>query len=143
EVSPPLRVARFAIPIGISGSASGRALAISPDGTRIAAVTDRGLVVRVRDQLDTFRLSGLSAPGAGAPFFSPDGQWIGLTDGQTLKKVPSAGGPAVQIAESGPAAIASWDVDGIVFGDMNGLFYLEPKADAPRNLQLRLGANEQ
>jgi serine/threonine-protein kinase len=136
-------VARFAVPIAISPSTSGRALAISPDGTRIAAVTGRGLVVRVRDQLDTFRLAELSAPGAGAPFFSPDGQWIGLTDGQILKKIPSAGGPAVQIAESGPAAIASWDADGIVFGGMNGLYYIEPDSDVPRSLPVKLGANEQ
>jgi eukaryotic-like serine/threonine-protein kinase len=142
-VSAPPPVARFAIPVAITASPSGRALAISADGSRIAVVTDRGLAVRTRDQLDTLQLSGLSAPGAGAPFFSPDGQWIAFTDGQSLKKVPSTSGPVVQIAESGPAAVASWSDGGIVFADMNGLFHIATEGSAPRALQAGLGANEQ
>ena len=137
------RVTRFAIPMAISANPSGRALAISSDGARIAVATDRGLVVRARDQLDTLQLSGLSGAGAGAPFFSPDGRWIAFTDGQALKRVPSTGGPAVLIAESGPAAIASWSDGGIVFADMNGLFHIAPEGSAPRTLPAGLGANEQ
>jgi serine/threonine-protein kinase len=143
EMSAPPRVARFAIPMAITASSSGRALAISSDGVRIAAVTDGGLAVRARDQLDTLQLSGLSAPGAGAPFFSPDGRWIAFTDGQSLKKVPSTGGRVVQIAESGPAAIASWGAGGIVFADVNGLFHIAPEGGAPRALRAELGSNEQ
>jgi serine/threonine-protein kinase len=143
EVSAAPRVAVFTIPVASSTSSSGRALAISSDGARIAVATDRGLVVRARDQLDTLRLSGLSGAGAGAPFFSPDGQWIAFTDGQALKRVPSTGGPAVLIAESGPAAIASWGDGGIVFANMNGLFHIAPEGGAPRDLRAGLGANEQ
>src|SRR6185436_8464630 len=141
EAAP--RVARFAIPMAISASSSGRALAISSDGARIAVLTSGGLAVRARDQLDTLQLPGLSGPGAGAPFFSPDGRWIAFTDGQALLKVPSTGGPAVHIAESGPGAIASWGDGGIVFADMNGLFQIAREGGAPRKLEAGLGANEQ
>ena len=143
EVPEAPHVARFAIPIAISASPAGRALAISPDGARIAIVTDGGLVVRARDQLDTLRLAGLSDPGAGAPFFSPDGRWIAFTDGQALKRVPSTSGRAVQIAESGPATIASWSDGGIVYASMNGLFHIAPDGGAARELQAGLGTNEQ
>jgi serine/threonine-protein kinase len=143
QVSAAPQVVRFAIPVPTVSNSSGRWLAISPDGARIAVVTDRGLVVRARDQLDTPRLSGLSAPGAGAPFFSPDGQWIAFTDGQALKRIPSTGGPAVQIAESGPAAIASWGDGGIVYASMNGLFHIARDGGAPRQLAAGLGINEQ
>jgi len=141
--SPAPRVARFEIPLAVWGSSSGRALAISSDGARIAVVTDSGLVVRARDQLDTLRLGGLSAPGAGAPFFSPDGRWIAFTDGQALKKVPSTSGPTEQIAETGPATIASWGDGGIVYASMSGLFYIAREGSAPRALPAGLGANEQ
>ena len=142
-VSAAPRVTRFAIPMAITASSSGRALAISSDGERIAAVTSGGLVVRARDQLDTLQIPGLSAPGAGAPFFSPDGRWIAFTDGQALKKIPSTGGPTEQIAESGPAAIASWGDGGIVFAGMNGLFHIAPGGGAPLALPAGLGVNEQ
>ena len=143
EVSAPPRVARFSIPIAITASPSGRALAISSDGARIAVVTGVGLVVRTRDQLETLQLGGLSAPGAGAPFFSPDGRWVAFTDGQALKKVPSTSGPTVQIAESGPAAIANWGDGGIVYAGMNGLFHIAPDGGAPRALPAGLGVYEQ
>jgi eukaryotic-like serine/threonine-protein kinase len=143
QVAAAPRVARFSIPVPIVPSSSGRALAISSDGERIAVATDGGFIVRARDQLDALQLPGLSAPGAGAPFFSPDGQWIAFTDGQALKKIPSTGGPTKQIAESGPAALGSWGDDGIVFGDMNGLFYIAPEGGVPRELRTGVGANEQ
>ena len=143
QVTAAPRVARFSIPIPIWSSPYGRSLAISSDGERIAVATDRGLVVRARDQLDPLQLLALSGFGAGAPFFSPDGQWVAFVDGPVLKKVPSTGGPAVRIAESGPGTIASWGDRGIVFGAMNGLFYIGPEGGVPRELPAGLGANEQ
>ena len=144
QVSATPHVVRFSIPVpAFFSSPAGRSLAISSDGERIAIATDRGLVVRARDQLETSGLAGLSTPGAGAPFFSPDGQWVAFTDGTLLKKVPSTGGPVVQIADSGPATIASWGDGGIVFGAMNGLFYLASEGGVPRELPAALGPNEQ
>ena len=54
--------------------------------------------------------------GADGPFFSPDGNWIGFWAGNTLKKVPAAGGPPATIAQvSGVGWGASWAEDGTIF----------------------------
>src|SRR4029453_10092313 len=56
--------------------------------------------------------------GGVAPFFSPDGQWIGFFARGQIKKVPVAGGPAVVICtvetvQGGWGA--SWAEDGTIF----------------------------
>jgi serine/threonine-protein kinase len=58
-----------------------------------------------------------------APFFSPDGQWIGFATGAGLRKVPVGGGPPITIVEHPDIRGASWGVDGmIVFGSTTGLW---------------------
>src|SRR5204863_1130031 len=83
-----------------------RDLAVTPDGSRVIYVGNRGtqLFVRALDAL---------APVAvytGLPhglFVSPDGQWIGFADSRgVLKRVAVTGGPAVTLAT----------VDGSLFG---------------------------
>ena len=140
---PPPRVARFAIPASLSTTGTTGALAISPDGARFAYVSGLGLFVRSREGLDVTLVPGVAGPRAGAPFFSPDGKWIGFTDGQALRKVPITGGPAVTIAEVGPAAMASWTAEGILFADMRGLFRVSAEGGTPEALPTNLGANEQ
>jgi hypothetical protein len=56
--------------------------------------------------------------GGVAPFFSPDGQWIGFFTRGQIKKLPVAGGPAVvicsvQTVQGGWGA--SWAEDGTIF----------------------------
>src|SRR5262245_6836983 len=91
-------------PLVINGN--GRDLAITPDGTHIVYVGGANgsrLYVRALDQYDVTSISGVGSPGH--PFISPNGQWIGFFDGGTsLKKVPLAGGPAVEIAAIGPSS---------------------------------------
>ncbi len=96
--------------------------AISPDGTRIVyAAVDSGaartrLYLRALDQLEGTPLQGTE--DAVAPFFSPDGLWIGFTsdDDDHLKKVPVTGGPAITLAEDVQQgfASASWGDDGYI-----------------------------
>jgi eukaryotic-like serine/threonine-protein kinase len=85
-----------AAPFGL-GRAS---LTISPDGSRLVYVAQRGagtqLYLRALDQLDAVPLPGTE--GAYQPFFSPDGRWIGFFAGRELKKVAVVGGPAVTLA---------------------------------------------
>jgi eukaryotic-like serine/threonine-protein kinase len=140
---PPRPLARFMIPADVSATPSGRAVALSSDGARLAYVSAQGLFVRSRDQLEVTLVHRLSGPGAGAPFFSPDGKWIGFTDGQALTRVPVAGGPAVTIAEVGAAAVASWSAEDIVFADMRGLFRVPARGGAPQALLTNLGPHEQ
>jgi serine/threonine-protein kinase len=52
--------------------------------------------------------------GAVAPFFSPDGQWIGFFAGGKLKKVSVSGGAAVTLASAPNPGGASWSNQGTV-----------------------------
>src|SRR5262249_49421727 len=75
-----------------------RDLAITPDGSRIIYVGNRGsqLFVRALDGLEPVAVFTGVPRG---PFVSPDGQWIGFFDrGNTLKKVAVTGGPAITLA---------------------------------------------
>jgi Tol biopolymer transport system component/predicted Ser/Thr protein kinase len=98
---------------------AGSSIALSPDGNLLVIATtgreERELFVRKLDDLEATALPGTT--GAAAPFFSPDGRWIGFyADGQ-LRRVPKEGGPPVTITEApGSPTGASWGQDGrIVF----------------------------
>jgi Tol biopolymer transport system component len=70
-----------------------RTLVISPDGTRVVYVGRKGtqLFVRPMDQLDAAPLGEPGTPRH--PFMSPDGTWIGVFEGGTIKNVAMSGGP--------------------------------------------------
>jgi serine/threonine-protein kinase len=118
EPVPP-RVSRLAI--ASSGTAAltiggnDPDLAIAPDGSRVIYTGNRGtqIFVRALDALEPV------AVFTGAPrglFVSPDGQWIGFTDGTAvLKKVAVTGGPPVTLAtlDGGPRG-ATWGPDGTI-----------------------------
>ena len=98
---------------------AGSSIALSPDGSLLVIAAtgreERELYVRSLDGLDATALPGTT--GAAAPFFSPDGIWIGFfADGQ-LRRVPREGGPPVTITEApGSPTGASWGENGqIIF----------------------------
>ena len=67
------------------------------------------------DQLEATALSGPGAPQA--VFFSPDRQWVGFFDSDTLKKVAITGGPAVMVCRidtANGASGATWGADGTI-----------------------------
>ena len=107
-------------------------VAISQDGTRVAYVAVAGtpeteengelvspqaqtfgLVVRKLDQLAPTPLP--ETAGGAAPFFSPDGRWIGFFSGGALKKVSSDGGPPVTLCQVPHILGASWGDDGFIY----------------------------
>ncbi len=113
-VSP--RVSRLSIaPSGnaaLSINGTDRDLTITPDGSRVVYIGNRGtqLFVRALDALEPV------AVFTGAPrglFVSYDGQWIGFVDGTTtLKKVAVTGGPAITLATlDGTPRGATWGPD--------------------------------
>ena len=121
----PAPVVRFAITPAageaLTVQGNDRDLAISPDGMRIVY---RGgdparIFTRAIQDLDPVSLDGTTE--GRAPFFSPDGRWIGffLRTGNDveLRKVALAGGAPVTIARAtGLPRGASWgDDDVIVF----------------------------
>jgi len=103
-----------------SGTAFDRrapALALSPDGRLLAwSACDSTcrLYIRPLDQLDARAISGTD--DASAPFFSPDGRWIGFFAAGKLRKVAIAGGMPVVITDAAQPFGAVWLADGhIVF----------------------------
>ena len=97
----------------------GSVVAISPDGTRLvyasAAVPGAStkLFTRRLDQPNATELPGTQ--GATAPFFSPDGQWVGFFAGGKMNKVSVEGGAVVPLGNFGADAGASWGEDGNIF----------------------------
>jgi Tol biopolymer transport system component/predicted Ser/Thr protein kinase len=100
------------------------ALALSPDGTHLAYVAIRGgtqqLYLRAMDSPEARPISGTE--GAVAPFFSPDGQWLGFFTSGKLKKISVNGGAALTLSDVAAAAVAgSWgDGGSIIFQSLVG-----------------------
>ncbi len=113
-------VTRFTINESTQVSNAG-GLAISSDGTRLAYVTQRGLVVRSRDRLDATLVASRNLV-QGSPFFSPDGQWLGFKGWSALRKVPVAGGPVSVVQDQRLSAVGTWVGDDIIFSDITGVF---------------------
>jgi eukaryotic-like serine/threonine-protein kinase len=97
----------------------GLALALSPDGSRIAYVTRASstagakLYVREMDKATAIPLDGTT--GASNPFFSPDGQWIGFFADNKVKKVSVRGGAPITLCDSNANRGAAWGEDGYIY----------------------------
>jgi eukaryotic-like serine/threonine-protein kinase len=104
-------VRQFSIPVTQTRSD----LALSPDGRLLVYVVGGerpGLVARALDGLSTEPIRG--GERGIAPFFSPDGAWIGFFADGKLKRVPSAGGSAVTIADAPANGHGAWGDDGTI-----------------------------
>jgi eukaryotic-like serine/threonine-protein kinase len=121
QTPPPQRpVSRFAIslPAGQRLAALDEpAIALSPDGTRLAYIAAQGkglpqLYIRAMESPEAKLIPGTE--GAVNPFFSPDGQWVGFFAGNKLKKVSVSGGAAVTLGDALSAQGASWSSQGMI-----------------------------
>jgi len=116
----PQPVSRFVVnlPPGqqLAGLESGPAEALSPDGSHLAYVAQQGgtqqLYLRAMDSLEARPIP--STEGATAPFFSPDGQWLGFFAGGKLKKVSVSGGAALTLGDAVNSGGASWGNHGMI-----------------------------
>ena len=90
---------------------------ISPDGRRLifVAPTAEGkklLWVRSLDDPSARALTGTE--GASYPFWSPDSQLIGFFADRKLKKIDTAGGPALALCDAPDARGGTWNRDGVI-----------------------------
>jgi DNA-binding winged helix-turn-helix (wHTH) protein/Tol biopolymer transport system component len=113
-VSPIVRM-RLQPTSGTTFDSRAAAFTLSPDGHVVAwSACDKtcSLYVRRVDQLDPRPLPGTE--DASAPFFSPDGRWIGFFASGKLRKVALAGGTPTAIAEAPQPFGAVWMPDGTI-----------------------------
>ena len=96
-------------------------LAISHDASTVAFASSTGLQIR---RLDQKNLVTIPTGASSSPFFSPDGDWIGVFTGDALAKVPTSGGtPITLVATIDRPTGGAWRADGtIVFATAEGLF---------------------
>ena len=133
----PLQPAEALTPSRFSGIRPSRlAFALSPDGRRLVFAGIKGsdalLYARDFDRPEAMPLKGTE--GGFAPFFSPDGSWIGFWVGSTIKKAPSSGGPPTTICElaAGSYSGASWADNGsIFFAGREGIFRVPESGGTP------------
>jgi serine/threonine-protein kinase len=102
-------------------------LVFAPDGKSLVVpvIEDgrRGLVRRRLGEATSERIEGTE--GARAPFFSPDGKWLGFIAGGKLRKVAIEGGRPFVLADQQGAGGGAWGEDGrILFAPIysEGLF---------------------
>ena len=93
------------------------ALAISPDGSRLAYVADLGDGARIYvRELDSF--SAVPIPGtemATMPFFSPDGESLGFFTHSELQSVAIKGGAPRALCEARNPQGGCWTEDGTIY----------------------------
>ena len=116
-------------------------MVFAPDGrSLVLARTSVGLVRRWLDGSGFDPIRG--AEDGIAPFFSPDGEWIGFRVGGKLKKVSANGGLAIDICDvSGNNVRAAWGPDGLIIVAEGGTLYQVPAAGGVRQQLLETGAD--
>jgi serine/threonine-protein kinase len=102
-----------------------RGFAISPDGSKIVYAVEAGPTSELRlRSLDSGISTAIPGTEQGtAPFFSPDGKWVGFAAGPKLKKVALAGGAPMTLADAPLFRGAAWGEDSSI--------YFVPNAYAP------------
>jgi Tol biopolymer transport system component/predicted Ser/Thr protein kinase len=143
--APPRPVTRFTLSLPPDQRLAGLdapAIALSPDGTRLAYVATQSgvqeIYLRAMDSSEVRMIPGTE--GARAPFFSPDGQWVGFFAENKLEKISLSGGAPVTICDAPGNSLtvsASWGADdNIVFqsGTAAGLRQVSAAGGTPKLL---------
>jgi serine/threonine-protein kinase len=116
--APPPPVAHFVTPLPIEAlpvRGNGAGIAVSPDGTMIvyaaqpALLTSSVLYRRKLNALDVEKLP--NTEGGYAPFFSPDGKWIGFFTDTSVMRLSLDGGSFSKICNRGRFSRAAWAPD--------------------------------
>jgi serine/threonine-protein kinase len=109
-------------------------LAVSPDGRQFAYSTSKGLYLRSMNELDARLIPGTDENPV-APFFSPDGQWLGYWSAANtqLKKISIRGGTPVALCDASLPRCTNWGVDNMIvyFQQGRGIMRVSANGGAP------------
>ncbi len=118
EAVPEVRVVRSTVlpPEKTSFSDFGP-VALSPDGRKMvfAATSEDGkrqLWIRAMDSQVAQPLAGTE--DVTLPFWSPDSRWVAFYAASTLRKIDTAGGPPIPLAETAGGCGGSWSPNGTI-----------------------------
>jgi len=122
---PPAPVTRLSIvlpPAQERTNTGLRDIAISPTGTHLVYVANSQLYLRALDALEAVPLAGTAESAPVAPFFSPDGQWVGFFSrrDRALQKVALTGGAPVTLTAADFPYGASWGPDDTILVGQEG-----------------------
>jgi len=127
--APPQPVGRYVITVpatqglNVLNGSGAHMLAISLDGKYIAYTAIQngveGLYLRSSDNLEPRLVSSPEDAGAGGPFFSPDGHWLGYVSSEgKIKKVSMDGGQPIVICD-----VDTRDTDGVTWGSRGNIIF--------------------
>ena len=151
----PAAVVRFPLILPESLALSltaAKAVAVSPDGTRIAYTANSQVYLRNLNEPEARPVPGTNEGGGGpaTPVFSPDAQWIAYVHVVTtagpyiLKRVPITGGTPLKVFEAPPGSLANFErglswptADTLVFAGSEGIVSLPANGGAPKVLAKR------
>ena len=112
-------------------------IAVSPNGAHLVYVARRRgvqqLHLRAIDSLESEALVGTE--GAVAPFFSPDGQWVGFFAEGKLKKIPVTGGASQIVCDAADSLGGSWAPNDVIYfapGSFAGLWQVSANGGTPQ-----------
>jgi serine/threonine protein kinase len=140
----PRSAARIDVDLGPDASpesAPGPTAILSPDGTRMVFVSGssgdtRRLFTRRLDEPQATALPGTE--GAFAPFFKPDGEWVGFfANGQLKKTRVDGSGQPLKLCDAPVGRGASWGDEGTIIAALNsnnGLSRVSPEGGPPTPL---------
>ena len=133
-----LPITRFVEPSAERMHILARAVAISPDGRYLAYSANNELYLRRFDLPHAEAIPGTE--NATAPFFSPDGQWIGFFTESEIKKVALTGGAPFTVCAVTNGLDGAWtEDDTIVFGIVGptDLYQVSAQGGIPEALTTR------
>jgi serine/threonine protein kinase len=116
--SPAAELMTFQIPAPNDVEFEPNNISISQDGSRLAFLAQGAdkivrIWIRSVDSLDAHPLAGTE--GSGAPFWSPDGRFIGFGLGNQLKKIEVSSGFIVPVCTSlTPVGSGAWTKDDVI-----------------------------
>jgi len=152
RAQPPLPiVTRFAytLPGGESVAlpTPRHAIALSPDGTRLAYVANSRLYVRTMSEIEGHQVRGTEGyTGLTEPVFSPDGHSIAFWTSvdRTIKRIGLDGGSATSIARADAPFGMMWAAEGLFFGlGRQGILRASPDGGRTPETIVRVAPQEQ